>query len=206
MIVEQYGLVYERLQEKDIELVRFWRNQPFILETMQFQEYITGEMQKEWFNRINNKYNYYFIIIADGKKIGLLSCKDTEPETRIAEGGIFIWDKDYWGTVVPVFASLSMLECIFEVFKSGDTSVATVNVNNKRAITFNKLLGYKIIESNEKTVKLMLTKEDYYQKTKVLMRSAHLYCKGNSKIEIIAEPNEFLADEINDYLTKNKFK
>jgi UDP-4-amino-4,6-dideoxy-N-acetyl-beta-L-altrosamine N-acetyltransferase len=207
MIVEQYGLKYIRVREEDIELIRYWRNQPFIRDTMQFKEYITPEMQKRWFEKINNKYNYYFIIEADGKKIGLINCKDTEPNTRIAEGGIFIWDKEYWGTPIPGFAALTMLQCIFEIFQSGDVSVVTVAKNNERALTFNKRLGYIIKEEskNNEFLKLVLTKEWYLQKTIKLKRAAALFYGGNSDILISADESDLLVDEINAYL-RNRSK
>lgn len=203
MIVEQYGVKYTRVKEEDIELIRYWRNQPFIRDTMQFREYITSEMQKKWFERINNKYNYYFIIEVHGKKIGLINCKDTEPNTRIAEGGIFIWDKEYWGTPIPGFAALTMLECIFELFKSGDVSVVTVARSNARALSFNKKLGY--VETEQKSsgefVKLVLTKEMYYKKTVKLKRAAEIYT-GSAGMKIHATESDLLVDEINDYLRK----
>src|SRR6185437_10436445 len=115
MIVEHYGIKYSRVTEEDIELIRYWRNQPFIRDTMQFREYITAEMQKKWFEKINNKYNYYFIIEVDNKKIGVINYKDQGSNFGDAEGGIFIWDKDYWGTPIPVFAALTMLECMYEI-------------------------------------------------------------------------------------------
>jgi len=204
MIVKQYGLVYKRIQEEDIELVRYWRNRPFIRNTMQFQEYITEEMQKEWFRKINNKYNYYFLIECENKKIGLINCKDTNEE-RIAEGGIFIWDKEYWFTPIPAFASLTMLEAIFEVFKSGDTSVITVLKNNLIALKFNQHLGYTIYYEDEKKYKLKLTLNDYFAKTYKLKKAAALFVgKEKSKIEIIAEPSNLLDDKINAYLLSKK--
>lgn len=68
MIVKQYGVTYKRVQESDIELIRYWRNRDFIRNTMQFQEYITPFMQKEWFKKINNPFNYYFIVEYEEKK------------------------------------------------------------------------------------------------------------------------------------------
>ena len=176
MIVEQYGLTYKRVVNEDLELIRYWRNQPFIRETMQFKDYITPEMQQKWFSKINNKFNYYFIIEHEGKKIGLISSKDTAPSTTIAEGGIFIWDKSYWGTPYPVFASLTVLEAVFEVFKSGIASVATVAKTNTKALEFNKLLGYEIEgeADNPEFLKLMLTKENYLTKTAKLKKAAHI--------------------------------
>jgi UDP-4-amino-4,6-dideoxy-N-acetyl-beta-L-altrosamine N-acetyltransferase len=204
MIVEQYGLKYTRVTEQDIELIRYWRNKPFIRNTMQYRELITAEMQKEWFKRINNKYNYYFIIEADGKKIGLINYKDPAPNTGEAEGGIFIWDKKYWGTPIPVFASLTMLEVMYETLALKDNSIVTVAKANTRALTFNKSLGYEIYEDykNEDFYKLILTKERYFEKTIRLKKAAILYCKGQSEIKITATQSDILSDVLNNYLSK----
>ncbi|MEO8759988.1 MAG: GNAT family N-acetyltransferase, partial [Bacteroidia bacterium] len=206
MIAEQYGVRYLRVTKCDLELIRYWRNQPFIRDTMQFKEYITAEMQAAWFEKINNKYNYYFIVEIDNKKIGLINCKDTEPNTKVAEGGIFIWDKTYWGTPIPVFASLTMLQCIFEIFKSGDASIVTVSKENKRALTFNKILGYTLLDNNKDNefFKLRLTKEDYFKKTVKLKKAAELYCNGKKELKIIATESDLLIDEINTYIRQTK--
>ena len=57
MIVEQYGLTYLRVTEEDLETLRYWRNQSFIRDTMQFKEYITPKMQMDWFNATILKQN-----------------------------------------------------------------------------------------------------------------------------------------------------
>lgn len=202
MIAEQYGLKYKRVTLEDIELIRHWRNQSFIRETMQFQEYITPEMQLKWFNNINNKNNYYFIIEVDNKKIGLINCKNAHPITREAEGGIFIWDISYWNTPVPAFASLTMLEGVFELFSAAGTSVATIKKDNKKALQFNKLLGY-IIDENRTTrdsFKLILTKERYLEKTCKLKKAATIYSNNQSELKItITESKDLLSDEIIAY-------
>lgn len=206
MIVEQYGLRYIRVSEDDIEVLRYWRNQEFIRNTMQFKEYITPQMQKEWFRKINNKYNYYFIIEHDNKKIGLINCKDTIPDTKIAEGGIFIWDKSYWGTMIPAFASLTMLQAVFEYFKSGEESIITVACNNTIALDFNIMLGYEInkVESNNDYYKLHLSKDKYFTYCKKLINAAAIYNKGNSEFILKASPSDLLIDEINNYIVQNK--
>lgn len=204
MIVEQYGLRYIRVSEQDLELIRYWRNKDFIRDTMQFREYITPEMQKKWFQKINNKYNYYFIIEADNQKIGLLNYKDPAPNTKTAEGGIFIWEQDYWGTPIPVLASLTMLECMYEVLNLSDNSMVTVAKNNKRALTFNKMLGYEIFDTykNDLFYKLILTKERYFEKTSKLKKAAELYCKGNTQIKIIASDSDLLSTDLNSYIRR----
>lgn len=205
MIVEQYGLKYIRVTKEHIETLRYWRNQSYIRDTMQFKEYITPIMQLAWFNKINNKHNYYFIIEHDSRKIGLINCKDVVPDTKLAEGGIFIWEKKYWGTVIPAFASLTMLQAVFEIFKSGDESIATVDCNNKVALAFNQMLGYEIKRKteDEKFFKLHLTKDKYFTHCKKLIRAASIFHHGNTDFKMYATPGELLIDEINTYIKQN---
>lgn len=202
MRVRQYGITYDRLQPEHLELVRYWRNQSHIRAQMQFTGYITPAQQRSWFDSINNPYNYYFLMEWNNKKIGLINCKDTEPNSRIAEGGIFIWDEKVWGTPVPAFASLSMLEAVFEVFKTGDTSLITVKRDNKRALDFNLLLGHEVIPEtrDDEFVKLILTREKYLHKSSALKRAALIFCGGEGKMEISGEPNSNQVEEINRYL------
>ncbi|MBS1647504.1 MAG: GNAT family N-acetyltransferase [Bacteroidetes bacterium] len=208
MTVEQYGVTYTRITEHDIELIRYWRNQPFIRDTMQFTEYITAEMQQAWFKKINNKHNYYFLIETNNTKIGLVNCKDAEPNTGIAEGGIFLWDKSYWGSPIAGFAALTTLECVFEVLKSGEASMATVLKKNTHALAFNKKLGYEIIgeTANKNFYKLLLTKETYFKKTLVLKNAARTFYEGAPDIKIKIDEAEYplVIDEIINYALLQK--
>jgi hypothetical protein len=70
LILKQYGVTLTRIQEKDIELIRYWRNQSDIVNFMEYKNYIFPEAQKKWFASIDNKLNYYFIIEFENKKIG----------------------------------------------------------------------------------------------------------------------------------------
>ena len=206
MTVQQYGVKYHRVTSQDLETLRYWRNQEFIRNTMQFKDYITPSMQQKWFEKINNKFNYYFIIEHEGKKIGLINCKDAEPDSRIAEGGIFIWEKKYWGTPVPAFASLTMLQAVFEIFKSGEASVATVACDNKKALDFNMMLGYEIKGKTPdgNYYKLFLTKEKYFTHCKKLIKAAGILHKNDADFKMDAEPAPILADEVNTYLLNRK--
>ena len=204
MIVEQYGLKYTRVLSTDLELIRYWRNQDFIKNSMQFKGYITPQMQEKWFQSIDNKNNYYFIIHHQSKKIGLINCKESSI-SGVSEGGIFIWEKAYWGTAIPAFASLSMLQAVFEVFKSGSISLATVAIENEKAISFNKMLGYKIIETtlDGKYYKLQLSIEDYFSKTKKIFKAANLLSDNHSSFKLYASINHKQTDEINNYIKEH---
>lgn len=205
MIVEQYGLKYTRISHSDLEIVRYWRNQSYIRDTMQFKEYITPKMQENWFKSIDNRHNYYFMIHYQNQKIGLINCKSVSSDSDISEGGIFIWQKDFWNTSIPAYASLSMLQAVFEVFKSGSGSLATISVNNKKALNFNKMLGYEIVGTTPdgEFYKLKLTIENYFVKTKRLIRAAQIASGFESDFKLTAEFSEKQTDEINDYIRKH---
>lgn len=209
MIVKQYGLTYKRVALEDIETLRYWRNQSFIRETMQFKNYITPSLQLKWFNNINNAFNYYFIIIHENKKIGLINCKDAEPDTKLAEGGIFIWDKNYWGTSIPAFASLTMLQAVFEIFKSGEASIATVACNNKVALDFNLKLGYEIKNKTEdgNYYKLFLSKDRYFTYCKKMIKAAEILNTGNSEFKLVGIESDLQIEAINEFIRQqNKLK
>ena len=69
LIINQYGVTLKRVEEQDIELIRKWRNYPSIRKQMGYQKIITKKRQKEWFRKINNKYNYYFCPHQNRKSI-----------------------------------------------------------------------------------------------------------------------------------------
>ena len=47
LILKQYGVTLTRIQEKDIELIRYWRNQSDIVNFMEYKNYIFPEAQKK---------------------------------------------------------------------------------------------------------------------------------------------------------------
>jgi len=172
MIVRKYGITLRRLKEEDIELVRQKRNSSAIRNTMYYREEITPEMQKKWFDSINNKNNGYFIIEVEGKKIGLIHGKNLDFEKRICEGGIFIWDEAYIGGFIPSLASVIMNDWTFYMINF-NAIYAKIMVDNPTAISYNKLMGYQPCEPQNKDEEvqwMILTKASYEKHIKVLRK------------------------------------
>lgn len=203
LTLEQYGVKLVRLQEEDIELVRHWRNQAEVSNYMEYRLHITPEQQTEWFRSINNKYNYYFIIHYEGKKVGLINAKDYVPSEGFGEGGIFIWDQDYINSFVAVFATLCLLNFSFHAVKLRK-SRARILRDNERAIHYNKLIGYKLLPGQENINNQLyeLTLEDYIANATRLNNAAIALCNGNGAARYTGEPGEENMDEINDLLRK----
>lgn len=162
MTIIKYGVNLVRLTADKIELVRTWRNDPKISRNMFYARHITPEMQQKWFESVNNDQNYFFLIYYHGKAVGLINTSEIDKTNKTAFAGLFIYDESYWGTDIPVRASLAMLD-----FFLGENRIETIYAktkkDNKAAIQYNQFLGFvaesEIEENNGLLMKL--TKENY---------------------------------------------
>ena len=168
MMLKSYGVTLTRLTVNDLEKVRKWRNDPKIQNTMLFKDYITKEQQRQWFQTINNDCNYYFIINYNKNDIGLVNLKNIDLSS--AEAGIFIGEYEYWDTMLGFCAVLALNDFAFNDLNL-KYLLATIIDNNKRAVRFNRLLGYELIEKKDDDVGLYkLEKEAYFDKKKNIER------------------------------------
>lgn len=156
MELTNYGITLRRLTEDKIELIRSWRNDPKIQQYMEFKDYITLEMQTAWFRRIDNDNNYYFIIVYDGKEIGLINIKDIDYEQKTGEPGMFIYEDAYLDSDVAIRALLCLNDFMWNTLKLKKTIIHVMR-NNTRAIKFNKFLGYKLASGQENIVNQLYT-------------------------------------------------
>jgi UDP-4-amino-4,6-dideoxy-N-acetyl-beta-L-altrosamine N-acetyltransferase len=151
MILEGYGIRLIRLCEEHIEMVRQHRNSEQIRQFMEYREHITSEMQLAWFKSIDTIENNYFVIEVDDKFIGLINGAQIDWDNReTGSGGIFIWELNYWETAVPVSASLLLTDT--SVLFGLDRSYVKILAENKKAIAFNKQLGYVLMPDQESEV------------------------------------------------------
>jgi hypothetical protein len=169
VLIRKYGILLSTLKEEDIELVRIKRNSELIRQNMHYQDIITPEMQKKWFEKIKNAVydgtssSFYFVIHFNNEKIGLINGKNIDLETKTSEGGFFIWEQKYHQTLIPVITSIITLDYTF-ILNDFETNHIKVIKSNRQALQFNKLLGYKIIREDEDTFHLELTRERYLKK------------------------------------------
>lgn len=189
---KKYGITLSRITEADIELVRQWRNHPDIMKTMQFRGNITPEMQKKWFESINNFNNFYYIIEYKNEKIGLINNKNIDWKARTSEAGIFIWNSTH--DFAPLLASLLLCEAGFYIFQGGDSYIRTLRTNIK-AIEYNLMLGYELNKDDpaEITQQYRLTKENFEKHT-IKLREAVLKLSGNDPfMYMILEKHDFVS-------------
>jgi RimJ/RimL family protein N-acetyltransferase len=179
MKIIRYGVVLERIKKEHCEMVRLWRNDPKISRNMFHRGIITAAMQTEWFESINNRENFFFLIHYHGKYVGLINMSSIDWSEHTAFSGLFIYEDAYLGTDVPVRASLAMLDVFFLL--GGIKKVfAKVRGNNKIAHRYNSLLGFikkRKIELGQ-GYEYELERTDYFMSADKLRRMA---ATGNKK-------------------------
>jgi hypothetical protein len=204
LILQQFDVRLIRLSQEDLELVRNWRNAAHVVNQMIYREYITEEMQQNWFETINNSSNYYFIIEFEGKKVGLINAKNYSETNGFGEGGIFIGEKEYEHSFAAVYASLTLLNFVFYMMDSISISRIRILKENLRAVQYNKLLGYQLLpnQENEENQLFELSKERYKKQGLKLNKAASLFSQGSNLMQLHGTPNETNLAEINQLLIK----
>ena len=172
LIIKQYGVKLKRLQLKDIELVRYWRNQEHVVKNMEFKKQISSEEQLKWFQSINNPWNYYFMIEFEGKDIGVINVKNVDLNSDSGEGGIFIGDLTGNNSIAATLSSLCLLNFSFGVLKLTSKSIIKVLKFNKQAIEYNRILGYKLVASEGDFQFYELSEENYLNSSTDLNKAA----------------------------------
>lgn len=204
--LHQYGMTLRRIVESDIELIRSHRNKPHIRKVMRYQKKISKRKQRKWFKSINNSLNYYFMIEIDNSQIGLINCKDVDYHKEIGEGGIFIWDPEYINTPFPMIASVILIDFIFNRIEIGNKSFVQVLGSNKKAINYNKFIGYRSAGSgsSENVVILELDKVIFNTKLPVLSKACSNYMNATAEFCITGTPSELNLEKINQFIKSHQ--
>jgi len=157
--ISRYGITLRQLTHDKIELVRTWRNHPSISQYMEYRQEITPEMQEAWFRRVSaSDTDFYFIIEYQGRDIGLINIKDISYEKKCGEPGIFVWDQDALNTGISFLAVFCLDDFCMETLGL-ETVYCHILSDNKRAIRFNKYLGYRLCPGQEQNYSQMYTRE-----------------------------------------------
>ncbi len=204
MKLSKYGIDLILLKEEDIELVRQWRNSPQIVKRYEYREYITPEMQKEWFKSISNLNNFYFVIIYQDEKIGVINVKNIDWKNKTLESGIFIADEKWWNTFVPSIVSIILTEMFFTIF-GWDYYSAHILKTNLQAIQYNKNLGYELCEGQEDVENQLyiIRREVFEEKSKKLIRALKVIADGDTSAVLQLEPED-LGTELELFVEDNR--
>ena len=208
MLITKYGLTFKRLKEEDIELVREKRNSPEISQYMEYRQYITPEMQKKWFDSVNNINNLYFIIKYKGKKVGLVDMKNIDWDKKILEGGLFFWEMEIYSTHIPMVAIFAFTE--FYIVLGDLTAYIHTLKSNTRVVKLIKLFGFELCEGQDNVENQLyrITRKSFLDHASKL-RKAFYSLTGKERLKIIIEKEDYesgIAQIIVDRIDRNLLK
>lgn len=170
--IEGYEVRLVPMTEEKIEKIRQWRNDSKISRYMEHQAYITPEMQQKWFESVCTPNSYYSIIEYEGKEIGLVNVKDIDYNEMTAEGGLFIYNDFYLNSDVSFRVALCHNDFLFDSVKLRKVYIHILK-NNKRAIEYNKIFGYILLDDQEDVENqgyVLNSKEIYYKQRKLILK------------------------------------
>ncbi|MBE2246607.1 MAG: GNAT family N-acetyltransferase [Candidatus Competibacteraceae bacterium] len=177
--LNKYGIVLSQIQVCHIEMLREWRNRDEIRRMMQKSDVITSEQQKEWFQKINENHDLYFIY----EEVGVVHLKNIEWNEGKAEAGIFASSSELSTSIQSIKAILVLMDFAFGAMGL-KTLEAKVKDDNKSVIDLNLALGYEFSqrESNE-FCRYQCFPENYTNAT--AKWHAHFSKMGNEKENIL---------------------
>ena len=145
MIVKNFGIELHLIDESKLEILRRWRNSNFVQQHMQKTVKITKEMQQKWYSDLDKGANYYFLILEQGEYIGCCNIKNISND-GLGEGGVFLSEPKYQNGLSAARAVFLMYKWAFDnkIIKHAKSEILA---NNKKAIRFNKMLGFTLEES-----------------------------------------------------------
>lgn len=155
-------IILSKLTEKDIELVREWRNSKEVAAYMYTENVITEEQQKNWFKKIDQDSTcLYWIIEYDGKKLGLASVTNINMTLNSCYWAFYLGDSSVRGAGIGAKIEYNVIEYVFN----------KLNLNKLRC---------EVFVSNDKVIKMH---EKFGFRREALYRE---HCiKGENKLDVV---------------------
>lgn len=169
--IERYGILLRPMVAGDLERVRRWRNAPHVRREMAFRAIISPEMQANWWEKLDVRHHFYWIIVSDGEEVGVVHAKDIDWVAKTAETGIFIGNRAYLKGYVPVLAVLAMMDALLDVHGL-EKLRAKIKAGNPGILDFNVRLGYEVVSEADGFLNLSVTREGYFAAARPLRAMA----------------------------------
>lgn len=143
----RFHLTLTRVVHDDIETIRQGRNQEHVRLQHIHQSAIEPAEQERWFQAINNRWNYFFVIQAGDRKVGMVYVKDFTEHMATSSCGVFIWDRATLASRVPLLAVLTVLDFFFGELRGGSTESIVLR-SNAPAMRMNEFFDFAFADTD----------------------------------------------------------
>lgn len=179
----QFGIELRRMVESDKEIVRLGRNKDFVRENHVYRKIISEAEQDKWFDEMNRKEHYVFVVIKDEKRIGVVYLRDIPEDRASSTCGLFFWDDDYISTRIPVLAAFLALDFATYYCEVGriDSIVLKSNTAGIKMYTF---FGFDLHDKDADSYLISISRETYLKKRDSLMNFIKRAIKNKAEHEL----------------------
>ncbi|HUO69175.1 MAG TPA: UDP-4-amino-4,6-dideoxy-N-acetyl-beta-L-altrosamine N-acetyltransferase [Solirubrobacteraceae bacterium] len=137
-------IVFSRLREEDLDLVRRWRSRADIEQWMYSPGPTDADAQRRWFQRVRRDPNsLHWVIRTDSVPVGVIHL-EIEPRHRRASIGYYLGRAE----LLPI-GGLVMAYTLNYAFARDDLAlrkiVGEVFADNRRVLRLHELLGYRVV-------------------------------------------------------------
>ncbi|HIP02249.1 MAG TPA: UDP-4-amino-4,6-dideoxy-N-acetyl-beta-L-altrosamine N-acetyltransferase [Campylobacterales bacterium] len=168
-------------EQEQVEILDI-RNLDYIREQMTTKKVITLDDHLEWLKRLLTKNDsYYFAVLLDSKIVGAVYVTDINKLNHTSYWGLYFSKKV--NPLVSTFSTYYLFEYIFKDLQI-NTLYLEVKNSNKKALSFDKSLGFKEYNNNSEYIYMSMTsnKWDDTKDSKLFTILKHKIDKINFKI------------------------
>ena len=187
-----FGITLQRLEAVHLEMVRQWRNGPWVRPYMRYRAFIEPPQQIQWFEALDPICDWYFTAVSNDTRFALFHIKDIDWEAKCGEAGGFVGDPRFIGRPEPAQATLALMDFAFHVLQLQSLR-ARYRVNLSRIVHFNQQLGYIADREEEGFACARVTSERYFA-CAAPVRRAGLTLHGNTAV--LASPDPWLIQHL----------
>ena len=131
------------VDEKQIELVRNWRNSNKIKKYMYTDHYISKTEHQKWIGKLKTEDTAKaWLIKHDKKPVGLVYLSNINRKDKITEWGIYIADDSVRGKGIGAFSLYKLMKYVFDEMNFNKMHTKALD-NNPIAIELYEKLGFK---------------------------------------------------------------
>ena len=204
--IERFGIRMHQMRDQDSEIVMQGRNQPFVRQNHFFDETITPEQHRRWYEKVSLSHDYYLVVSRDGINVGLLYMKDINEQMRNGNIGLFFWDVKILHTRVPLLAIITFLD--FFLHSVGmQTIQARIRLDNKVMLHFVEFfeLDLKRVETENLLLATLPASTWIRNRTALMKFAQRLSPKPESwLLKIEGEPSEHRWQEVRKLIYSSK--
>lgn len=198
MYFTRFGITLDRLELKDVEKVREWRNSPWVRPYMRYRDSIDPDQQIKWFEGLDAKCDWYFKARNEHKSFALFHIKGINWKTKSGEAGGFVGDASFIGRAEPAQATLALMDFGFRILQLACLQ-ARYKSTLTRLVRFNQQLGYEVDGEEEDFLIAHVTPERYFAYAAPL-RKAAMSLHGNRSV--LASPDPWLERHVDGFSGK----